>query len=158
MSLHAVPKPVQDNALLMSARTLMDNSCFSVRALKIFWTDFGKFHQNSQKFGRPCLTKKMPTSYDAADEQCELFSFANRTWFDAVHGTGEFSQFNTDGYLPNIGIMSKTIQPKNILEIPLCRSKFSTTSIITTPSNYDNLLKAQNQDPSFKQFLQEWAY
>lgn len=84
----------------------------------------------------------MPTGYDAADEKNELFSFANPTWFDAVHGTGQFSKYNTSGYLPNIGIMSKTIKPKNILEIPLCKSRGSITSVITTPSNYDNLLEA----------------
>lgn len=97
----------------------------------------------------------MPTSYDAADDQNELFSFGNSTWFDLVHGTGQFAHFNTDGYAPNIGIMSKSIQPKNIKEIPLIKSKKSITSIITTPQNYENLVETRLQDDSFDQFLQE---
>lgn len=66
---------------------------------------------------------KMPTAYDFADSENELFTFGDKTFYDAIHGVGVFEEFNPDGeYVPNIYLLSKSIQSKNILEIPILKA------------------------------------
>ena len=65
----------------------------------------------------------MPTAYDFADENNELFSFGDSTFYDAIHGINQFAEFNDDNYIPNMHLLSSSIKSQNILDIPILKAK-----------------------------------
>lgn len=98
----------------------------------------------------------MPTAYDFADSENELFTFGDKTFYDAIHGVGVFEEFNPDGeYVPNIYLLSKSIQSKNILEIPILKAQLMTKTIVTSGLNLEILQSELENNKDFALFCQK---
>lgn len=97
----------------------------------------------------------MPTAYDFADENNELFTFGDRTFFDAIHGINEYAEFNPDGYVPNVHVLSSSIKKSDILAIPVFKAKLLAKTIVTTQENFEAFSSELADSEDFKAFCSE---